>query len=170
MEENKYNIRLSESEEIRKIVKSFMFKPVLAIWTMFALGLVLLLTPLWPLGIVILLLVTVVLFFIPNRKVMDIYDEGILIYNRNDADLAQDIRFDNIKEWKIQTGKSSSILLILWLENDDYAYSEVNSGSKLVRILNNIIPEKEANYMRLKEMEKLKTPFTFDIFKGKTKK
>lgn len=169
MEDRKYHVRLSEKKETRKSIKSFMFKPTIAIWTMFAFGLALLFTPLWLLGILILILVGAVVFLIPNRKVLDIYEDGILIYDRNEQDIAQDIRFNIIKEWKIQSGKASGVMLILLLEDDYYACCEVNNSTKLVSILNGLIPEKEANYIRLKEMEKLKTPFSFDVFKRKNK-
>lgn len=166
MEKNQYTVNLNDYSEEKEAIHVFMSKPMIAIITMAVVAVVLLFTALWPLGIFIMIIVAITVFKVPNRKVLAVYNDALMIYDRKDASIAQFVPFDKIKEWKIQPGKTSGDILFLLLEEDDMAFAELYGSSKLIRILSNLIPEKDSINLRKQEMNSLHTP----LFRRRNKK
>lgn len=146
--------------------KTITTKPYTAIICCLVVSIVMLFTKLWILSVFILPLSIYALWKLPNEKRVAFYDEFLIIFPPNRDDICQKVDYAEILEWRVSQGKTGADSFILHLTHDRYITTDCFNGVKIYKALDNIIPDKEANYVRKQNTPN--TPFKFNF--GKRKK
>ena len=109
-----------------------------------------------------------VLFFVKDYKVMDIYDQGILVYEDYKEEKACFIGYDEIECWEVvHDGGYDSAKFQLY--DGTVFFKNTFEVNKVFKTLNIIMKEKEAHYIRSKQQDDtvLSIPKAFDNIKKK---
>lgn len=169
MNENKYLVDVTslKPEEIRK---SFYLKPKTAIYSSIVIAVIFAFTKLWPLIFFILPLAFVALFKLPDRKIIDITTDAIIIYLSDDPEHAYKARFDEIKSWNLRQSGVQGDALLIQTQDDEVLPTVLFGSYRLARSLYKIMPEKEAGRLRRKAMEENSKPLFGNLFKKWRKK
>lgn len=96
--------RLEEVKPETKLICSASFKPTLAPIIICVAGIGLLfINNLWTrlLGAFFIVMTLLVLFLVKDKKTIDVYENGCLIFNSSNSELAYFINFDDIEEWDV---------------------------------------------------------------------
>lgn len=100
-------IKYQKLEEVKpdtKLICSASFKPTLAPIIICVAGIGLLfINNLWTrlLGVFFIAMPLLVIFLVKDKKTMDVYENGCLIFNPSNSELAYFINFDDIEEWDV---------------------------------------------------------------------
>lgn len=114
------------------------------------------------LGIFFIAMALFVLFEVKERKVMDIFDQGIMLYGDHEAKMACFIGFDRIREWGVDH-KNGHDTLEFDLDDGNVIYVDTFEADSAFRVLYGLIKEKEKSFLRNKEEKGLTVR---DIFNG----
>ncbi len=104
--EKKEFVSLDKVKTKGNLVKIVLFKPRLAVVICLAVGVALgifvpyLLGKI--LGLFFAMMALAVLFLIPEHKVLDIYDEGMIVYNSKNSEQAFWLDYEDVASWKIE--------------------------------------------------------------------
>lgn len=147
--------------------KVITIKPYTAIVVCTIVSIPMIISKLWVLGIFILALALLCLWKIPNEKRVAFYDEFLIIYPPNRKDVCQKIDYDEVLEWRVAQGKAGADSFMLRLTGDRYVATDCFNTTKIYKEMDKVLPEKEANYIRKKNIEN--TPLNFNFFKRKKK-
>lgn len=139
--------------------KEITTKPYVALAICFVLSIVMMLiSPIMcVLGVIVLLLTLFAFIKIPNEKRIAFYDTCMVIFPPKQTELCQKVDFDEIVEWVVKQGKVGGDQLVLRLNGDKYIQTESFNSIRIVKFLNNVMPEREANRKQRREMKN--TPF-----------
>lgn len=150
---------LSSVEGLGVPKKEITTKPYIALAVCFVLSIIMLLISpaMRILGIIVLVITILAFVKIPNEKRIAFYDTCLVIFPPKQRELCQKVDFDEIIEWVVRQGKVGGDQLILRLEGDKYIQTESFNSTRIVRFLNNVMPEREANRKQRNEMKN--TPF-----------
>ncbi len=145
IKENEY-VTPQELGDLGKPLKEITFKPKLTIYVVMAISVVLCITMIWPLvvlGVFFLLMAWYVSVNLPDRKVMDIY-QGFLVIYEVDSEKVRKINFEEIEEWSCKAGKSGADSIMLRLTDGEVLYKDTFIINKAYRCLMKLLKEKES--------------------------
>ena len=162
------NEELLDVNEIRPEgtpLKSITYKPYFPCYVAIAAGVGFILIRQWAfiiLGIIFIGLAAFVLFRVKDRKVIDIYQQGVLIYGMDDDSKGIYLNYDQISEWGAKSSQNGSECVFFVVEEGQRIYKDTFQAMAAYRELNKLIPEKESEHIR---QEKLKAePFKWSRF------
>ena len=120
------------------------------------------------LGLFFIAMACAVLFYVKDYRVMDIYDQGLLVYEDDKGEKACFIGFDEIECWEVvHEGGYDSARFQLY--DGTVFFKNTFEVNKVFKTLNIIIKEKEAHYIRSKQQNDsvLSIPQALDNIKKK---
>lgn len=144
MEELKYK-NIEEIKVDSKLIVSAAFKPTMKpIFVISIFGVALLFVNVWLvriLGLFFILFPILVISLVKDKKTIDVYEKGCVIYNSKDQSLAYYLDFENIEEWDV-THESGHDTIIFTLLDGNRALVDTFQTDKIYAALNKIIPDK----------------------------
>lgn len=87
-------------------------KPTPLLLMLIIAGVILLVTKYYVYGLTIFLFGLACLLFLPKRRLIEFYDEHMIVYNKARKDECNIIYYDDIKTWEYKTRVSSDVLLL----------------------------------------------------------
>ena len=123
-------------------------KPYAAIYSCMIISILLFATSIWPLGVLMLPLSVFALWKIPNEKRIEFFEDCFVIYLPKRKDICQKVTYEEIVQWKVSQGKTSADEFAIEIADHKYITAPCFNSVKLYKTLNNIIPQKEASYIR----------------------
>ena len=146
--------------ELGKPLAEISYKQKSAVYVVVVLSLLLCITLRWELvvlGVILLLMAMYVAFKVPDRKVIDIYDSFLIVYDFEGA-LGEKIDYDNIVEWSCRSDQTGNSGIILRLDNGEVISKDTFMVTKAYRSFNKVIKEKESRAVA--EANKTKSKYT----------
>ncbi len=149
-------------EEVKtegSLYKVVNYKPNFAIATCIIIGIALLLVNsiiARILGLFFIAMAALSYYVIADRKVMDIFTEGIEFYGDEKAQTAAFVRFDDIASWTIKKDRGSAS--VITLNDGRQIIRDTFQANKIYRTLDKFIPDKEEN--RIRQLEQRKKPLS----------
>ena len=143
MEELRYQ-KLEEIKVDSKLIASVAFKPIKSPIIIGIVGIVaLFINNIWlkVLGIFFVAIALFVFLYVGDKKTIDIYETGSVIYNTKNSELAYWLDFENVEEWDI-THESGHDTVVFTLLDKNRAVVETFQTNKIYSALEKIIPEK----------------------------
>ncbi len=159
------NEELRDIKEIRPVgnpIKAITYKPYFACYVCIAAGIGMLLLRQWAfliLGAIFIASAVFVLLKIKDHKVLDIYQDGVLIYATGDETKGMFIKYDDLKEWTTKTAQGGSEAVYFLLSNGLQIYKDTFQASAAYRELIKLQENKESEHIRLEKMKG--EPFSF---------
>lgn len=154
-------LRYKKVEKIKldsNLVASGAFKPTKSSIIIIVVGAVLMFLSknIWfkGLGAFFIAIAAFVLLFVKDKKTIDIYENGVLIYNPKDNNLAYYLKYKDIEEWDI-SHDSGHDTVEFTLKDKNRAVVDTFQTNKVYSALDKIVPEKNhlaVQKMRNKEM------------------
>ena len=106
------------------------------------------------LGLFFILMAFAVLKLVKDYKVMDIFDEGVMVYGDHDAKLAYFFTFDEMKSWLVNHEDGHDTIEFK-LNDGTYIVKDTFEAEKAYRALYSLVKEKDEKYLNaLKDREK----------------
>lgn len=143
MEELRYQ-RLETLKPDSKLIASVAFKPIKSpIIIGIAGAAALIVNNLWIriLGIFFIGMAVFVFVLVKDKKTIDIYEKGCIIYNPKDSELAYWLDFENVEDWDV-THESGHDTVTFTLLDKNRAVVETFQTNKIYAALEKAIPEK----------------------------
>ena len=143
MEELRYQ-KLEEIKVDSKLIASVAFKPIKSPIIIGIAGIAaLFINNIWlrVLGIFFVAIALFVFLYVGDKKTIDIYETGSVIYNTKNSELAYWLDFENVEEWDI-THESGHDTVVFSLLDKNRAVVETFQTNKIYSALEKIIPEK----------------------------
>ncbi len=137
-----------------KLVKEIGYKPIGAtvVGLVISVGLIVLRNKFSIiLGLFFLILDLIVLFAVKDYKVMDIYENGVLIYDLENTSLVYFLPFDQISKWTVKRENGANDAVYFQLTSQAEIYKNTFQSAKAFRCLNSLIGEKEEMAIKSKE-------------------
>ena len=154
MEEINYNYQKLEDIQINsELVKSIMFKPKKAPIIIIVVGAPLMFVNIFLvrlLGAFFIIMALVVLRFVEDRKVIDIYKEGCLIYHPRDNSLGYYLKYDDVVEWKVNH-ESGHDQIIFTLKDGNKTFFDSFEINKAYEALDSVLHDKEERAIQAKK-------------------
>jgi hypothetical protein len=153
------NEELRDINEIRpagKPLKAITYKPYSACYICIAAGIGMLLLRQWVflvLGAVFIFAAVFVLWKIKDHKVLDIYQEGVLIYGTGDETKGLFVKYDDLKEWTTKSSQGGSEAVYFLLSNGIQIYKDTFQAAAAYRELIKLQETKESEHIRLEKMK-----------------
>ena len=143
MEELKYK-KVDKIKVDSNLLKSVNFKPKTAPIVCSVVGIAAMFINNWParlLGFFFAFMAAGVYFLVEEKKTIDLYEDGCVIYNTKDQSLAYYLKYDDIAEWDIkkESGHDSVVFTLL---DKKRAVVDTFQTNKIYRILEQVMPEK----------------------------
>lgn len=143
MEELRYK-KLDEFNIDGKLIAIGAFKPIKSVVIIVIAGIALLFINniiARILGLFFIVMALVVFFFVNDKKTIDVYETGCLIYNSKDSTLAYFINYEDVKEWDVcHEGGHDTIEFTLIDGNK--AIVDTFQASKIFNALDKVIHDK----------------------------
>lgn len=143
MEELRYQ-RLEEIKVDSPLVASVAFKPIKSPIIIGIAGIAaLFINNMWLriLGAFFIAIAAFVLLYVKDKKTIDIYETGSIIYNAKNSELAYWLDFNNVEEWDV-THESGHDTVVFTLLDKNRAIVETFQTNKIYAALEKAIPEK----------------------------
>lgn len=129
-------------------------KPIVAIYVSIAAAIVLIVTvKVAILGFIILPLALFLLWKAPNNLQLRFYDKFLLLFPYKEDEKCKKINYDDVIEWSMRKGTVGGDILLLHLKDEKYEQIDVFRSIKVVRKLNLVMPDKEANAKNNRKMK-----------------
>lgn len=147
MEENKIELKYQKLDEIKpegKLLASVAFKPVVAPIVIGILGIALLFVPYMLvriLGAFFVAMAAFVLIYVKDKKTIDVYEKGCIIYNSKDSTLAYYLDFELVEEWDV-LHDSGHDTIEFTLTDKNKAIVDTFQSNKVYSALDKAIPDK----------------------------
>lgn len=127
-------------------------KPVVALSILMIIGFTIMFFGFYIYGIGIFILASFSLLFLPNHKIIEFYDEYMIIYNKARRDECNIVYYDDITSWEYATFMYKDELII---SLKDGTLQKVNAFSKKLfeKELNKYKPKKKDKTTKKKEKE-----------------
>ena len=155
------------------LIKTIMYKNNTAVYLAIpiALGLILIRHVLTIItGFVILAAVFFALTRVKDRKVVDMYDGCLVIYDEKDLELARKLLLEDIYEWTIRDSNQNASCAIFTMNYGERISRNTFQLVKCYNTLRDLMPDKESRIRQLNYRgEKVNSGLSFitDIFKRK---
>ena len=161
---------ISEIKPAGQPLRTITYKPYTACYIGTAAGIGMLFLRNWifiVLGLFFIALALFVLLKIKDRKVLDIYQDGVLIYGLEDSSRGMYLRYGEVAEWSTKSAQGGSECVYFVLEDGRQIYKDTFQALTAYRQLIKLIPEKETEHIRLEKMraQPFKWSRFLDIFK-----
>jgi len=143
MEELRYK-RLEEIKVDSKMLASVAFKPIKSPIVIGIVGIALLfINSIWMriLGVFFVGIAALVMFLVGDKKTIDIYEKGCIIYNPKNSELAYYLDFKDVEEWEV-THESGHDTVTFTLLDKNRALVETFQTNKIYAALEKACPEK----------------------------
>lgn len=126
------------------LVSSVSFKPTLAPIVVGIVGIAMMFVNVLGiriLGVFFIAMALFVLFFVKDKKTIDVYEKGCVIYHSNNKELAYYLDFSNVEEWDIlhESGHDTVEFTLL---NKNRAVVDTFQSNKVYSALDKAIPDK----------------------------
>ncbi len=153
-------------------IKSIGYKPVVAtvIMALLAVAFIITLkTIAILLGVFILIIDVITIVCVKDRTVMDIYDQGVLLYDSEDRTKAYFIDYADVERWTAKKDSGANEAIYFKLNDGTEVYKNTFQSARAFRQLNLLIGDKEELAIKSKNWQvSIKNPFK-DWFKKKDK-
>lgn len=152
MEELKF-VKTEEINPSKELKLSVGFKPKTPQYACAVVGILLILvnnTLSKVLGVFFILMSLAVVFLVKDYKVMDIYDEGVVVYADKNSSMGCFIKYDLVKEWGINREQGHDEITLTLLDNSRVSRNTFQA-SKIFKLLNTYMNEKESGYLKRKK-------------------
>lgn len=149
MEELKYK-PVAEVEAQGKFLKNVGFKPTAAPYVCAAFGVGLLILPnllVRILGIFFILMSVAVFTLVKDFKVLEVYSEGVMLYGDKEGKYAYFLKYDDMKSWTVLKDDGHDVLQFTLYDGNRIQKTTFQAYAGF-RAINEIIPEKEDNYIK----------------------
>lgn len=143
MEELKYQ-DIKSIKVDSKLIDSGAFKPIKSSIVIVIVGVALMLVNEFlvrALGVFFIAIALFVMFFVKDKKTIDVYEKGCVIYNSKDQNLAYYLDFEDIEEWDI-THESGHDTVIFTLLDGNRAVVDTFQTNKIYAALEKAVPKK----------------------------
>lgn len=155
MQELKYK-KVDSIKVDSNLIKSVNFKPKTAPIICGVVGLLAMFINNWPariLGFFFALMAVGVFFLVEDKKTIDLYEKGCVIYHTKDNSLAYYLGYDDISEWDIkkESGHDSVVFTLL---DKKRAVVDTFQTSKIYHVLEEVMPEKSFIKMQAERNKK----------------
>ena len=150
MDKNYVYLPIEEVETKGTFLKAICFKPKMAPIVMIIVGIMMFIPRIFLLallGMFFIVMSALVLFLVKDYKVLDIFDQGVLIYGDKEAKLACFIPFEDIKMWTVKRDNGHDTAEFT-LQDDSVIIKDSFEVDKAYRTLYGLIKEKEEKYMK----------------------
>lgn len=144
------NYNLPENRTYNEAIEA---KPMVLLLLIMAIGFGLMLIKQYIVGISLFLFGAACLIFLPNRRIIEFYDDYMILYNKARKDECNVVYYDDVKSWEYKTRVSIDELVITL--NDDTiqkvdAFSKIEFESDLNKYLKNkkVVNENRSNRLR----------------------
>jgi len=140
-----------------KFLKAICFKPKIAPFIISIIGILLLLINnilARLLGLFFIVMAIFVLYKVKDFKVLDIFDNGVLIYGDKDNKTGLFINYDDLKQWGINHDNGHDTIEFI-LNNDEKIIKDTFEANRAYRVLYQLLREKEAKYIRAQKNKEL---------------
>lgn len=148
MEELKYQ-RLEEIKPEGTLIKSVAFKPLKSVAIILIVGIAILFVPnLWIriLGFFFIAIALFVFMYVKDKKTIDIYEKGCIVFNPTNSELAYYLDFENVEEWDIHHESGHDTVEFTLLDKNR-AIVDTFQTNKIFDALEKAIPDK--NHIRI---------------------
>ena len=138
---------IAEVKTKGNFVEAICFKPKMPVITFLIIGILMLIPNniyLRILGIFCIAMAVIVLKLVEDHKVIDVFDEGVMIYEN---DLACFIDYDDIKMWTVKHDNGHDTIEF-HLNDGTYIIKDSFQANKAYKVLNIYVKEKEEKYIR----------------------
>lgn len=154
-------IRYQHMKDIKtkgRIDRIVLFKPVGAPIACIIMGIGLIALSLkidnkWPLivlGVFFILMALSVLFLVKDKKVCDVYSEGVLLYNPYDSNYAWFLDYDLVKEWGVNHVDGHDVISFTLTDLNKVGFDSFQAD-KAYKSINKFIPEKNEKVIKAKK-------------------
>ncbi len=152
-----YQVDVSTLELSEKAKATIRLKPTGTIAIMFIVSVVLIITQvmvLMLLGAFFLGFCILSYFFGKDRKVIDVFEEYVIVYDNENPEIGYKINFSDITEWRFHTVANGADYMLINLENEGYITIDSYNSQKVAKYFMNKIPDKEYNRKILNNFKK----------------
>jgi len=170
MEELRYKKR-EEVEPIGTFEKVIMFKPRLAPAVCLITGILLMFVN--NIGVRILagffiLMALLVIILVKDYKVMDIFSDGVMVYNDRIGEYCCFIKYEDIKIWEVKYAGGQN-MIVFEMNDGSFVERESFQADKARRVFMKRMREKELKYIKAKRSSEkpLNIKETFNVIKDK---
>lgn len=156
MEELKYQ-KVEEIKVDSKLIKSVNFKPKTAPIVCFIVGAaVLFINNILAriLGVFFVVMALLVLYLVKDKKTIDIYEKGCVIYNNKNQDLAYYLDYENVTEWDVSHDNGHDTI-VFKLVDENKALVDTFESNKAYDALQKVIPDKNYLVMQAKRNKQM---------------
>ncbi len=105
------------------------------------------------LGVFFIAMSLLVLKFVQDRKVMDIFDRGVMIYGDGEAATACFIPYEDVKIWSVKHRDGHDTIEFI-LQDGEQIVLNTFEASRAYHTLNSLMKEKEERYLQKLEDRK----------------
>ena len=144
------NYNLPENRAYNDAIEA---KPMILLLFIMGIGFIMMLLKEYVVGISLFLFGAACLIFLPNRRIMEFYDDYMILYNKARKDECNIVYYDDVKSWEYKTRVSMDELIIIL--NDDSiqkidGYSRIEYENHLNKYLKDkkIVNENRSNRLR----------------------
>jgi len=157
-------IKQSETPSLGVPTLTIFSKPTTTLYVCIVLGVLMILSgKLFVLGICVLPLAAIGLWKIPNEKRVEFYENCLVLYQPKEKEMCEKIDYDSISEWYIKQGINTGDFFQMKLMSNQIVQVECFNSGKIVKHLNKIMPDKEANKKKVDNIKP--TPINLSNFK-----
>lgn len=153
-----YNYQKLEDIKIDSaLVKSVNFKPKSAPIVCLLIGILMMIVNNFLvrlLGAFFIIMALVVFKFVEDRKVIDVYEKGCLLYHPKDQTLGYYLNYDDVKMWKVSR-ENGHDQIIFTLRDGNRTFFESFQISKAYNALDSIIHDKEERAIQAKKNKQM---------------
>ncbi len=105
-------------------------------------------------GTIILLLVIINIVKVKDRRIADLYEDLLVIYDAEDQTKGFLLPFSDIETWEFKSDAAFGDKLVFLLKNGEYYVLENYRGRKVIAMLHKKAPEKEVKNSLFKLFKK----------------
>ena len=136
------NYNLPENRAYNEAIEA---KPMVLLLVIMGIGFILMLLKEYIVGISLFLLGASCLIFLPNRRIIEFYDEYMILYNKARKDEFNVVYYDDVKSWDYKTRVSMDELTIT-LNDDSIQKIDAFSRIEFENDLNKYLKDKKVVY------------------------
>ena len=140
-----------------KFLKAVCFKPKIAPLICLILGILLMIPNnlyVRLMGLVFIIMSFIVFKFVKDYKVLDIFDNGVLLYDIDNNNKEDFINFDDIEMWTVKHENGHDTIEFT-LKDGELIIKDSFEADRAYRLLYNLLKEKEERYIQAQKNKEL---------------
>lgn len=144
--EKKDYVPASQLKPEGTLERTIKYKPILGCLLLMVFGvaaLVMRTTFGYILGGIIIVMSLIMLFGMKDKKVLDIYSEGVVVYAKESDTQAMYIPYDMISEWSVERTTSGTQVAAFLIKGKQYVYKETFRMRGFKSLFKKFMPDKE---------------------------